>query len=284
MKAGPKSSSQVRRREHPGAETRRPATANSGEASGVDSGSLAGRNALITGADTAIGRAVALAFAREGADALLAYSDAETDTQETARLIAAMGRKAVIVCGDISREERCQALVHQAVAELGGLDILVNNAFQIARGDGAAFPSREFDATFRRNFYAMFSLCKASVPQMASGSAIINAISMEAYRPDPELRAYATTKAAIVNFTRALAQSVTPEGIRVNAVASGPVWMPQRASSAPGETNETFGMLSPIRRPAQPEELARVYVLLASSEAGYGSGGVYGVAGGTPLF
>ena len=283
--AGPKPPFDVQRQEFPGTEAELPVTADHGENSYVGSGKLTGRKALITGGDSGIGRAVALAFAREGADVLISYFDEEEDAAETARLVTEAGRKAITVPGDIGNEEHCQALVAQAVEELGGIDILVNNAaFQMTHDDISEFPSDEFDLTFKTNVYAMFYLCKAAVPLMPPGGAIINTASIEAFKPDPELLAYATTKAAIVNFTKALAQGVIKKGIRVNAVAPGPVWTPLIPYSMPDEKIKTFGTQAPIGRPAQPKELAPIYVLLASNEASYVSGMVYGVTGGTPLF
>jgi NAD(P)-dependent dehydrogenase (short-subunit alcohol dehydrogenase family) len=255
-----------------------------GEQSYQGSGKLTGKAAIITGADSRIGRAVALAFAREGADVLISYLDEEQDAQETERVVAEAGRKAVRVPGDISQEAHCQHLVQRALQEFGHLDILVNNAaFQMTHQAITEIPSEEFDHTFRTNIYAMFYLCKAAWPHLQPGSTIINTSSVEAYQPEPMLLAYAATKAAIVNFTKGLAKEGVQKGIRVNTVAPGPVWTPLIPASMPPEQVKEFGKQSPMQRPAQPAELAPAYVFLASQDSSYIAGETIGVTGGTPL-
>ena len=268
----------------PGKETEMNPRPNYGEDTYVGSEKLQGRVALITGADSGIGRAVALAFAREGADVLVSFLDEGEDAQETARLVTESGRKAVLVPGDISEEAHCRLLVQRAMDEFGHLDILVNNAaFQRTHESIQEVPSDEWDYTFRTNIYAMFYLCKAALAVMKPGGSIINTSSIEAVQPDSILLAYAATKAAIVNFTKGLAQEAIKTGVRVNSVAPGPVWTPLVASTMPPEQVKTFGKDTLLERPAQPSELAPVYVLLASQEASYITGMIYGVTGGDPL-
>ena len=255
-----------------------------GEQSYRGSGRLEGKVALVTGGDSGIGRAVALAFAREGADVLIAYLNEDNDARETARVVTEAGRKAVLVPGDITSEEHCRRLVQRAQDELGRLDILVNNAaYQMTHQDIGGFSAEEIDHTFRTNVFAMFYLCKAALPVMKAGGAIINTASIEAYQPKPTLLAYAATKGAIVTFTKAFAEEALKKGIRVNAVAPGPVWTPLIPSTMPSEEVKQFGKSTPMGRPAQPAELAPAYVYLASQEASYVAGEVLGVTGGKPL-
>ena len=257
-----------------------------GEASYQGFGRLAGRKALITGADSGIGRAVAIAFAREGADVVLSYlPDEEPDAREVVELVRAAGRKAVPAPGDISDEQVCLRLVETAQRELGGLDILVNVAGkQTAVKAIADLSTAQFDATFRTNVYAMFWLCKAALPTMPAGGTIINTTSIQGYQPAPTLLDYASTKAAITCFTHALAKQVGEKGIRVNAVAPGPVWTPlQPSGGQPQEKIPDLGAQTPLGRPGQPAELAPIYVLLASQESSYVTGEVYGVTGGNHL-
>jgi len=253
-----------------------------GEETYRGSGKLDGKRALITGGDSGIGRAVALAFAREGADVLVSYLESEEkDARETCRLVEEAGRKAVAAPGDIQDENHCRTLVNQCVSDLGGLDILVNNAaYQMSQEGIAGITTEQFDRVMKTNVYAMFWLCKAAVPVMAPGSTIINTTSVQAYQPSPQLLDYATSKAAILNFTKALAQELAPKGIRVNAVAPGPVWTPLIPYSMPKEKVKEFGKDTYLKRPAQPAELAPVYVLLASDEASYITGAIYAVTGG----
>jgi NAD(P)-dependent dehydrogenase (short-subunit alcohol dehydrogenase family) len=269
----------------PGMEAEMQPKPDYGETSYRGSGKLTGKAALITGADSGIGRAVALAYAREGADVLIAYLKEDQDAQETKRVVEAAGRKAITVAGDIQDQAHCQKLVQRAMQEFGHLDILVNNAaFQIPVEDLKQITPDIWERHFRTNIFAMFYLCQAAVPQMRPGSSIINTASIQAYKPSPNLLSYATTKGAIVTFTMALAQMLAEQGIRVNAVAPGPVWTPLIASGMPEQAVPKFGQDSPMQRPAQPIELAPVYVLLASDEASYISGEIYGVTGGKPLF
>jgi len=269
----------------PGIEAQMDPKPDYGEDTYRGSGRLDGKAAIITGGDSGIGRAVALAFAREGADVLISYLEAEQqDAQETVRIVEAAGRKAVAVPGDITQEAHCQQLVQRAVQELGHVDILVNNAaFQRTHRDISEVSSDEFELTFRTNVFAMFYLCKAAMPHMKEGATIINTCSIEASKPEPSLLAYASTKGAIVTFTKGLALEAVQKGIRVNAVAPGPVWTPLIPSTMPPEQVKTFGQQSPMQRPAQPRELAPAYVFLASQESSYITGEVIGVTGGMPL-
>jgi NAD(P)-dependent dehydrogenase (short-subunit alcohol dehydrogenase family) len=254
-----------------------------GEDSYRGSGRLQGKRAIITGGDSGIGRAVAIAFAREGADVLIAYLNEDEDAQDTARWIEQAGQKAVLVPGDIGSAEHCRSVVAQAVETFGGIDILVNNAaHQMTFQSLEEIADEEWDKTFRTNMHAMFYLAKAAVPHM-KGGAIINTTSVNADQPTETLLPYATTKGAIQNFTGGLAQLLADKGIRVNCVAPGPVWTPLIPSTMPPEKVASFGKDYPIGRPAQPRELAPVYVMLASDEASYVSGATVAVTGGKPV-
>jgi NAD(P)-dependent dehydrogenase (short-subunit alcohol dehydrogenase family) len=247
-------------------------------------GRLQGRSALITGADSGIGRAVALAFAREGADVLVSYLDEHPDADETVRAVEAAGTRGVAVAGDIGDERHCGALVERALEAFDRLDVLVNNAaFQRTNESIVETPSEEIELAFRTNILSMFWLCKAAIPHMKPGATIINSTSVQAYTPSPHLLPYATTKGAIVTFTKGLAQQVIGKGIRVNAVAPGPVWTPLIPATIPADGVAKFGEQAPIGRPAQPAELAPVYVFLASDESRYIVGEVIGVTGGMPV-
>jgi NAD(P)-dependent dehydrogenase (short-subunit alcohol dehydrogenase family) len=271
--------------EPPGSEKEMEPKVNHGEESYKGNGRLLGKAVLITGADSGIGRAVALAFAREGADVLITYLEEEDDARETERLVREAGRKVVCVGGDLRDEKHCQALVQRAFEEFGHLDVLVNNAaFQMTHESIEDWSSEEWDRTFRTNIYAMFYLCKAAVPRMKAGSSIINTASIQSFEPSGQLLAYATTKSAIVGFTKALARLVGKQGIRVNAVAPGPVWTPLIPSTMPEEKVKRFGKNTVFERPAQPAEMAPLYVLLASHEASYVTGEVYGATGGRSPF
>ncbi len=279
--AGPKPPFPAQPQAHPGTDAALRPRADHGEQSYRGAGRLAGRAALITGADSGIGRAVALAFAREGADVLISYLDEDEDARETERLVRDAGRKAVRAAGDIRDEGHCRQLVERAVGEFGRLDILVNNAaYQMAQESLEEFSSEQFDRTLRTNVYAMFYLCKAAVPRMRPGAAIINTASIQSFDPSPFLLDYATTKSAIVGFTKALAKLVMKQGVRVNVVAPGPVWTPLIPATMPPEKVKTFGQDTVFGRPTQPAELAPAYVFLAPSEASYITGEVYGVTGG----
>src|SRR5918997_420318 len=265
----------------PGLEAEMQLQPDYGEDSYRGSGKLDGKVALITGGDSGIGRAVALAFAREGADVLIAYLNEEPDAQETVRVVEEAGRKAIAVPGDISQEAHCQQLVQRAMQEFGKLDILVNNAaFQMTHQSIGELPSEEWDFTFRTNIYAMFYLCKAALPQMPEGGTIINTASIQAYQPSPSLLAYASTKGAILTFTKGLAEEAIKQGVRVNAVAPGPVWTPLVISTMPPQQTSQFGQQTPTGRPAQPAELAPIFVFLASQESSYITGEGVGVTGG----
>jgi NAD(P)-dependent dehydrogenase (short-subunit alcohol dehydrogenase family) len=255
-----------------------------GEKTYRGSGKLTDRVALITGADSGIGRAVAIAFAREGADIVISYLEEDDDARETARWVEEAGRKAVIARGDISDEGFARSLVARTIEECGRLDILVNNAAHQATFEKLEdITSEEWDLTFRTNVYAMFYLCQESVKHMKPGSTIINTSSINATSPSPTLLAYATTKGAIANFTAGLAGLVSESGIRVNAVAPGPIWTPLIPSTMPAEKVKNFGKNTPLKRPGQPAELAATYVLLASQDSSYTTGALYEVTGGRPM-
>jgi NAD(P)-dependent dehydrogenase (short-subunit alcohol dehydrogenase family) len=252
-----------------------------GEKSYRGDGKLTGKVALITGADSGIGKAVAIAFAREGADVVISYLNEDDDARDTAKWVEEAGRKAVVVPGDIKSEEHCKDLVQRAVNELGGIDILVNNAaFQRTYDDIADITAEEWDETFRTNIYAPFFLSKAAAPQMKPGSSIINTTSIQSRQPSPQLLAYASTKGAISNFTAGLAEMLAEKGIRVNAVAPGPIWTPLIPSTMPAEKAAKFGENTLIGRAGQPAELAGAYVLLASNLGSYMTGAVIPVTGG----
>ncbi len=252
-----------------------------GEESYIGAGRLEGKVALITGADSGIGRAVAIAFAREGADIAISYLSEDQDANETAGWVEKAGRKALILPGDITSEEHCEHLVRQCLENFGRLDILVNNAaFQRTYEAIGDISTQEWDTTFRTNIYAPFFLARAAVPHMKPGSAIINTTSIQSRQPSPQLLAYAATKGAISNFTAGLAEMVADKGIRVNAVAPGPIWTPLIPSTMPPEKTESFGKQSLLGRAGQPAELAGAYVLLASDFGSYMTGAIVPVTGG----
>ena len=256
-----------------------------GETSYQGSAQLQGRKALITGGDSGIGRAVALAFAREGADLLISYLEEESrDAQETIDLVKAEGRKAIGVPGDIREERHCEALVNHAVQELGGIDILVNNAaYQMSHASMEEISGEEFDRTFRTNVYATFFLSKAAARHMPPGGSIINTVSINADKPNQTLVAYAATKGALQNLTGGMAQLLAEKGIRVNCVAPGPIWTPLIPSTLEIESARDFGKQVPLKRPGQPCEVAPAFVLLASDRGSYISGATIAVTGGVPL-
>ncbi|SER66605.1 SDR family oxidoreductase [Rhizobium sp. NFR03] len=255
-----------------------------GETSYVGSGRLKGLKALITGGDSGIGRAVALAYAREGADVAIAYLSEDEDAEATRALIEKEGRKALVLKGDIQDASHCRDLVERTVRDLGGIDILVNNAaHQATFSDIGEISDEEWEMTFRVNIHAMFYLTKAAVPHMKPGSAIVNTASINSDNPNPSLLAYATTKGAIQNFTAGLAQMLAEKGIRANAVAPGPIWTPLIPSTMPEEQLRNFGKQVPMKRPGQPAELATAYVMLADPLSSYVSGATIAVTGGKPI-
>ncbi|MVA37768.1 SDR family oxidoreductase [Agrobacterium vitis] len=255
-----------------------------GEQTYRGSGRLSGKKAVITGGDSGIGRAVAIAFAREGADVLFAYLDEHEDANETKRWIEEAGQKAVLVPGDIQDAQHCRSIIETARTELGAIDILVNNAaHQASFEDIGEISDEEWELTFRVNIHAMFYLSKAAVAHMKPGSAIINTASINADSPSPHLLAYATTKGAIQNFTAGLAQMLAEKEIRANAVAPGPIWTPLIPSTMPEEAVKNFGKQVPMQRPGQPAELATAYVMLADPLSSYVSGATIAVTGGKPI-
>ncbi|HEY0456264.1 MAG TPA: SDR family oxidoreductase [Verrucomicrobiae bacterium] len=265
----------------PGHEREMAPQADHGEQSYRGHGWLTGQTALITGADSGIGRAVAIAFAREGADVVISYLNEHDDANVTAHWITEAGRKAVKIPGDISNADHCQRIVDQTLRECGRLDVLVNNAaYQMTHPSIEEWSNEEIEHTFGTNILAMFYLCKAALPHLKPGSSIINTASIQAYDPNPELVAYAATKGAIVNFTKALAKQFSKKGIRVNAVAPGPVWTPLIPSTMPEGKVEKFGGDTLFGRAAQPAELAPIFAFLASPLASYVTGEIYAATGG----
>jgi NAD(P)-dependent dehydrogenase (short-subunit alcohol dehydrogenase family) len=283
--AEPKPPFPPQRQDHPGVEDKMQPRADHGEETYKGHGRLTGRVALITGADSGIGRAVALAFAREGADVAAAYLSEQQDAEETGRIVAEAGRTAILLPGDIADVQTCKSLVQQAVQRFGRIDILVNNAaYQGQSVDKFEDITPErIEHTFRTNIMAMFHLVREALPHMQAGSTVINVASIQAYQPSPNIVDYAATKGAIVTFTKGLAESLIERGIRVNAVAPGPVWTPLVVQSFDEQKNAKFGEDSPMKRPAQPAELAPAFVFLASDESRYVTGEVLGVTGGKPL-
>jgi NAD(P)-dependent dehydrogenase (short-subunit alcohol dehydrogenase family) len=255
-----------------------------GETSYKGSGKPQGMRAVITGGDSGIGRAVAIAYAREGADVLIAYLNEDDDAQAVKALIEKEGRKAALVAGDLRDPGHCRAVIQRAVEALGGVDILVNNAaHQATFKDIGDISDEEWQLTFEVNIHAMFYLTKAAVPHMKPGSAIINTASINSDMPNPILLAYATTKGAIQNFTGGLAQMLAEKGIRVNAVAPGPIWTPLIPSTMPEDSVKNFGKQVPLKRAGQPAELATAYVMLADPLSSYTSGTTVAVTGGKPF-
>jgi NAD(P)-dependent dehydrogenase (short-subunit alcohol dehydrogenase family) len=260
-------------------------TADHGEKTYRGTGRLTGRKALVTGADSGIGRAAAIAFAREGADVVLNYlPEEQSDAEDVAALVEAAGQKAVLAPGDLSDETTARALVHKTLDALGGLDIIANVAGkQVYVDDLADITTEQFDATFKVNVYALFWIIQEALPHLPAGATIINTSSIQAYQPSPGLVDYATTKAAINTMSKALAQQLAPKGIRVNVVAPGPFWTPLQASgSQPTEALPEFGKETPLGRAGQPAELGPVYVFLASQESSYVTGETLNVNGGMP--
>jgi len=265
----------------PGSEEQMSPRVDHGESSYKGTGRLKSRSALVTGADSGIGRAVALAFAREGADVAISYLSEDRDAKETERLVTQAGRKAVLLPGDIGERFVPQAVARKAVDAFGTIDILVNNAaFQRTYEKFEDISDDEFEETYRVNVFAMFRLCKALLPQMKEGGSIINTGSIQSFDPSANLIAYASTKAAIVSFTRSLASLAIKQGVRVNAVAPGPVWTPLIPSTLPKEKIKQFGSQTVFGRAAQPAEIAPIFVFLASDQASYVTGEIYGATGG----
>jgi NAD(P)-dependent dehydrogenase (short-subunit alcohol dehydrogenase family) len=268
----------------PGLQSRMNPVPDCGETSYVGSGKLTGKRAVITGGDSGIGRAVAIAFAREGADLLIAYLNEHQDARDVARLVEDTGRKCVLIAGDVSDPAHCREIISEAVQQLGGIDVLVNNAaYQMTHESLDEIADEEWDYTFRVNVGAYFYLAKAAVPHMGPGSSIIGSSSVNSDMPSPTLAPYAATKAAIANFSASLAQLLGEKGIRVNSVAPGPIWTPLIPSTMPSEKVTNFGDDVPLGRAGQPAELAAVYVLLASDDASYISGARVAVTGGRPI-
>lgn len=284
--AGPRPPfSEQRSQEPPGNTDEMKPRPDHGETSYVGSGKLKGRKAVITGGDSGIGRAVALAFAREGADILIAYLEEEsTDADATLKLVRSEGRNGVGVAGDIRDEQHCNHIIDKAIQELGGIDVLVNNAaYQMAHESLNEITAEELDRTFRTNVFATFYLSKAAARHMPPGSSIINTVSINSDKPNKTLVAYAATKGALQNLTGGLAQLLADKGIRVNCVAPGPIWTPLIPSTMPIEKVLEFGKQVPFARPGQPKEVAPAFVLLASDQASYMSGATLAVTGGIPL-
>jgi NAD(P)-dependent dehydrogenase (short-subunit alcohol dehydrogenase family) len=268
----------------PGTQSQMTPVPDCGEDSYRGSGRLTDKKAIITGGDSGIGRAVAIAFAREGADVLISYLDEHEDAAEVAKLVQDAGRKAVTVPGDLSDPRHCRAVVDKAVDEFGRIDVLVSNAaYQMTHESLDEISDEEWDYTFRLNVGAYFYLAKAAVPHMPSGASIIGSSSVNSDMPSPTLAPYAATKAAIANFSASLAQLLGSKGIRVNSVAPGPIWTPLIPSTMPSEKVTSFGENTPLGRAGQPAELAGAYVLLASDEGSYMSGARVAVTGGRPI-
>ncbi|HZU49030.1 MAG TPA: SDR family oxidoreductase [Mycobacterium sp.] len=268
----------------PGVQSQMEPVPDCGEKSYRGSGKLTGKRAVITGGDSGIGRAVAIAFAREGADVLIAYLNEDEDAQDVARYVEEAGRKCVLARGDLSDPAHCRAVIDRAAQEFGGIDVLVNNAaFQMTHQSLEEISDEEWEYTFKLNVGAYFYLAKAALPHMSPGSSIIGSSSVNSDAPNPTLAPYAATKAAIANFSASLAQLLGEKGIRVNSVAPGPIWTPLIPSTMPAEKVTSFGENVPLGRAGQPAELAPIYVLLASDDASYISGARVAVTGGRPI-
>ncbi len=283
-KAGPKPPFPEQEQEQVGLESEMEPRPDYGEESYRGSGKLQGKAAIITGGDSGIGRAVALAFAREGADVLISYLDEHSDAEETVRIVEKEGRRCIPLAGDIGDEAHCRQIVERAVEEFGRLDILVDNAAYQDDLESIQDVTEEMLLhTYRTNIFSMFYLSKAALPHMEPGSTIINTTSIQAYQPSPNLLPYSSTKGAILTFTKGLSEEAIEKGVRVNAVAPGPVWTPLIPASFPGDKVSEFGKTTPMGRPGQPAELAPVFVFLASQDSSYITGECIGVTGGKPL-
>ncbi|EIK63669.1 SDR family oxidoreductase [Pseudomonas lactis] len=284
MNSYPKPPFQPQQQSVPGEQRKMDPMPDCGEQSYQGSGRLANKIALVTGADSGIGRAVAIAFAREGADVAVSYLDEHEDAKETARWVEAAGRQCLLLPGDLGNAAQCTAIVNDTVEKFGRIDVLVNNAaFQMTYQSLEDIPDEDWVKTFNVNITAMFRICKAALPHMAEGSSIINTSSVNSDMPNPSLLPYAATKGAIANFTAGLAQMLGERGIRVNSVAPGPIWTPLIVSTMTEDMVKNFGGNTPLGRPGQPVEVAPIYVLLASDEGSYISGERYGVTGGKPI-
>ncbi|MQB16406.1 SDR family NAD(P)-dependent oxidoreductase [Pseudomonas lactis] len=284
MNSYPKPPFQPQQQSVPGEQRKMDPMPDCGEQSYQGSGRLANKIALITGADSGIGRAVAIAFAREGADVAVSYLDEHEDAKETARWVEAAGRQCLLLPGDLGDAAQCTAIVNDTVEKFGRIDVLVNNAaFQMTYQSLEDIPDEDWVKTFNVNITAMFRICKAALPHMGEGSSIINTSSVNSDMPNPSLLPYAATKGAIANFTAGLAQMLGERGIRVNSVAPGPIWTPLIVSTMTPDMVKNFGGNTPLGRPGQPVEVAPIYVLLASDEGSYISGERYGVTGGKPI-
>jgi NAD(P)-dependent dehydrogenase (short-subunit alcohol dehydrogenase family) len=274
----------AQQQEVPGIQSKMTPVPDCGEESYRGSGKLTGKIAVITGGDSGIGRAVAIAYAREGADVLISYLSEDSDAKDTAGYVEQAGRRVVLVKGDIADPQHCREIIKTAIDELGGIDILVSNAaYQMTHETLEEISDDEWDYTFDTNIGAMFRLCKAAIPHMKPGSSIIGSSSVNSDMPNPTLAPYAATKAAIANFCASLAQMLGDKGIRVNSVAPGPIWTPLIPATMPNEMVESFGENTPLGRAGQPKELAPVYVLLASDDGSYVSGARVAVTGGKPV-
>ncbi|AVE03678.1 NAD(P)-dependent oxidoreductase [Pseudomonas palleroniana] len=284
MNSYPKPPFKTQQQPVPGEQHKMDPMPDCGEQTYKGSGRLANKVALITGADSGIGRAVAIAFAREGADVAVSYLDEHEDAKETARWVEAAGRQCLLLPGDLGNADQCTAIVADTVEKFGRIDVLVNNAaFQMTYESLEDIPDEDWLKTFNVNVTAMFRICKAALPHMAEGSSIINTSSVNSDAPNPTLLPYAATKGAIANFTAGLAQMLGKRGIRVNSVAPGPIWTPLIVSTMTEDTVKNFGGNTPLGRPGQPVEVSPIYVLLASDEGSYISGERYGVTGGKPI-
>lgn len=274
----------AQQQEPPGHEAPMSPPPDHGEQSYKGQDRLLGKATIITGGDSGIGRAVAIAFAREGADVLIAYLDEDDDARETARWVEQAGRRAVLMRGDVRDPAHCRAIVAKAIESFGQIDVLVNNAaFQMTRDSVEDTPDEEWDRTIQTNLSAIFHICKAAIPHLKAGASIINTASVNSDTPKPKLLAYSATKAAIVNMSGGLAQLLGERGIRVNSVAPGPIWTPLIPATMPEEQVKSFGSEVPLKRAGQPAEVAPVYVLLASDQGSYISGARVPVTGGTPI-
>jgi NAD(P)-dependent dehydrogenase (short-subunit alcohol dehydrogenase family) len=274
----------AQQQEVPGIQSKMTPLPDCGEESYEGNGKLIGKVAVITGGDSGIGRAVAIAYAREGADVLISYLSEDSDAKDTQSWVERAGRRSVLMKGDVADPKHCRDIIQTAVDELGGVDILVSNAaFQMSHDSLEEVPDEEWDRTIHTNISAMFHLCKAAIPHMKAGSSIIGSSSVNSDMPSPQLAPYAATKAAIANFCASLAQLLGEKGIRVNSVAPGPIWTPLIPATMPPEKVQHFGENTPLGRAGQPKELAPVYVLLASDDGSYISGARVAVTGGRPV-